>query len=84
MKLDGFASAFNSCSFNNVLHIGGLRVKQIIITPTRKSSKFCKVSKTEISSRESWVSPQLQTIEKNCGLADFDSLNCGLAVADYF
>ena len=30
------------------------------------------------------ANPQLQTNEKSCGLADFGSLNCGLAVADYF
>ena len=30
------------------------------------------------------ANPQLRTNEKSCGLADFGSLNCGLAVADYF
>ena len=30
------------------------------------------------------ASPQLLTNEKSCGLADFGSLNCGLAVEDYF
>ena len=49
------ASDFQSCRFqqvsNYLLLIGGPRVKQIIITPTKKSSKFCKVSKTIMSSR---------------------------------
>ena len=36
---------------NYLLPIGGPRVKQIIITPTKKSSKFCEVSKTIMSSR---------------------------------
>ena len=30
------------------------------------------------------ANPQLRTNEKNCGHADFSSLNCGLAVADCF
>ena len=34
-----------------LLLIGEPRVKQILIIPTKKSSKFCKVSKTIISSR---------------------------------
>ena len=57
MELDGFTSAFQSFNHavptisNSLLLIGKPRVKQIIITPTKKSSKFCKVSKTIISSR---------------------------------
>ena len=30
------------------------------------------------------ANPQLRTNEKNYGRADIGSLNCGLAVADYF
>ena len=34
---------------NYLLLIGEPGVKQIIITPTKKSSKFCKVSKTIVA-----------------------------------
>ena len=56
MEFDGFACGFQFSimqfqQFSNyLLLIGEPRVKQIIITPTKKSSKFCEVSKTIISS----------------------------------
>ena len=53
MELDGFWFSiiqFQQVS-NYLLPVGGPRVKQIIITPTKKRSKFCKVSKTVMSSR---------------------------------
>ena len=57
MELHGFTSGFEFSIMqfqlfsNYLLLIVGPRVKQIIITPTKKSSKFCKVSKTIISSK---------------------------------
>ena len=53
MELDGFwFSTMQFQQFSNyLLLVGGPRVKQIIITPTKKSSKFCKVSETVMSSR---------------------------------
>ena len=53
MELDGFwfsIMQFQQFS-SHLLLVGGPRVKQIIITPTKKSSKFCNVSETIISSR---------------------------------
>ena len=53
MELDGFwfsIKQFQQFS-NYLLLVGGPRVKQKIITPTKKRSKFCKVSKTVMSSR---------------------------------
>ena len=53
MELDGFwfsIKQFQQFS-TYLLRVGGPRVKQIIITPTKKSSNFCKVSKTVMSSR---------------------------------
>ena len=53
MELYGFwFSIMQFQQFSNyLLLIGEPRVKQIIITPTKKSSKFCKPFKTVISSR---------------------------------
>ena len=53
MELDGFwLSIMQLQQFSNyLLLIGGPRVKQIIIIPTKKTSKFCKASKTIMSSR---------------------------------
>ena len=61
MELDGFwFSIMQFQQFSNyLLLIGGPRVKQIIITPTKKSSKFCKVSKTIVSSRHIKKTDQL-------------------------
>ena len=53
MELDGFwfsIKQFQQFS-NYLLRVRGPGVKQIIITPTKKSLKFCKVSKTVMSSR---------------------------------
>ena len=61
MELNGFwFSIMQFQQFSNyLLCIGGPRVKQIIITPTKKSSKFCKVSKTVMSSRHIKKTDQL-------------------------
>ena len=61
MELDGFwFSIMQFQQFSNyLLLIGGPRVKQIIITSTKKSLKFCKVSKTIISSRHIKKTDQL-------------------------
>ena len=61
MELDGFwFSIIQFQQFSNyLLLVGGPRVKQIIITPTKKSSKFCKVSKTVMSSRHIKKTEQL-------------------------
>ena len=51
MELDGFwFSIMQFQQFSNyLLLIGEPTVKQIIITPTKKSSKFCKVSKPSLA-----------------------------------
>ena len=61
MELDGFwFSIMQFQQFSKyLLLVGGPRVKQRIITPTKKSFKFCKVSKTIISSRHIKKNDQL-------------------------
>ena len=62
MELDSFwfsIMQFQQFSNYHLLIGGGPRVKQIIITPTKKSSKFCKVSKTVMSSRHIKKTDQL-------------------------
>ena len=61
MELDGFwFSIMQFQQFSNyLLLVGEPRVKQIIITPTKKSSKFCKVTKTVMSSRHIKKTDQL-------------------------
>ena len=55
MEFDGLIFNLSIMQFqqfsNYLLLVGGPRVKQIIITPTKKSSKLCKVSNTIISNR---------------------------------
>ena len=62
MELDGFwFSIMQLQQFSNYpLLVGGPRVKQIIITPTKKSLKSFKVSKTNISSRHIKKTDQLR------------------------
>ena len=61
MELDGFwflIMQFQQFS-NYRLLVGGPRAKQIIITPTKKSSKFCKVPKIVMNSRHIKKTDQL-------------------------
>ena len=47
----GLLLLFTLAAPNNLLHIERPTVKQVILTPTRKNSKLCKVSKTSINSK---------------------------------
>ena len=49
MELDDFTSAFHCCSSNYLLDIGGLTVKQIIITPTKKVQNSAKSPKVQLA-----------------------------------
>ena len=67
MELDGFTSAFHSCSSNNLLHIGGPTVQQIIITQPEKVRNTAKCPKPQLAVD---ISKNVQIMHKTLALRE--------------